>query len=151
MTPGRAIRLTLIGALCILVVLGAGCAFLFHTLFNAPNACISEELETIPDASGTKIEVIYTNCDTLAKDESVRVYFSNAGQGDSWLSKWRSHRTLVFEYDPGGLAGNPKPIIQSQDKARVLISVPTVSSISTQRKRWGDVSIDYKIGHVFYP
>ena len=43
-----------------------------------PDVCLSERMQTMPNLSGAKVEIVYTNCDTLAKDESISVYFSRS-------------------------------------------------------------------------
>jgi len=115
-----------------------------------PGACVTEELRNIPNLSGMKFEIIYTNCDTLAKEEEVSVYVSRSlVNGNSFLARWSNRRARVFTYDPGG-PGVP-PSITVPEKDKIVISIPEVSSILFQRKQWRNMSIDYEIGHVIYP
>jgi hypothetical protein len=145
----KAILVSIIGTV---VVLGVRYVFL-HPLGRAdPDACISEEMMTIPDLAGAKIEIVYTNCDTLVKDEAVKVYFSRAAvKGESWFARWRNHRTLVFCYDPGGraFAHMPLPSITHPSPSTILISIPEVSSILFKTRKWENMSIDYAIGKVY--
>lgn len=135
----------------ILLMLGAGYVLLLAIGFMDPNACISETKGAIPDLSGARFEIIYTNCDTLAKDEAISVFISrSAVSRDSWFAKLRSRRSLVFRYDPGR-PDNPLPHITNPSKSAILISVPEVSSIFYQNQRWQGLSIDYAIGKVDYP
>ena len=141
---------TLVIAVSIVAVLGVGYLFLRLTGIIVPDACISERMKTMPNLSGTKVEIVYTNCDTLAKDEAISVYFSRAAvKEDSWYAKWFNRRTLVFRYDPGRPSG--PPVIESLRKDRVLISIPEVSSVAIRGDKWRDISIDYKIEHVMNP
>lgn len=130
---------------------GAWRAVLRLTGIDDPNACISEESKTIPDLSGVKVEIVYTNCDTLAKQEDVSVYFSPAVQGKkSWFAKWTNQRTLVFRYDPDR-SDAPLPSITNPSQSTILISIPEVSSVSYQNRKWKSFSITYEIGKVDYP
>ena len=120
----------------IALVLGAGYSFLRWVGIIDPGACISEELQTIPNLSGTKIEIVYVNCDTLAKDEAVNIYFSpvNAQTG-SWFAKEQNRRTLVFSYDPGG-PDNLLPSVTHPSGSTILISIPEVSSVIDPGEVW---------------
>ena len=146
----RIAKTILISCVCLVVMFGAGYIFLRLIGIVDPNACISEDRMTVPDLSGTKVEVIYMNCDTLAKDEAISVYFSQAPiNGESWFAKWHNHRELVFRYDPGFYSNSP--LIQSPEKGRITISVSDISQILFQRQNWRNISIDYKIEHVINP
>ena len=69
-------------------ILGAAYATLRWAVLASPEACISDELQTVPNLDGAKLEIIYTNCDTLIKDEAIRVYVSRASDpGESWPCK----------------------------------------------------------------
>ena len=115
------------------------------------NACATEQLTTIPDLAGIKFETTYTSCDTLVKTEAVSVYASRAAAGgESWLSRWRNRKALLFRYDPGRW-DNPPPSIRVAGKGRIVISIPQVSSVMFQSRRWRDVSIDYDIGRIGPP
>ena len=131
------IPLGIIGAICLLAFLRSG------------DACLSEELATIPNLDNVRFEVIYTNCDTLAKDEAIRVYMSPAVVAGNWFANWEKQRELVFQYDPGGNL-KPPAILASSNNS-ILISVYDISSISVQRRTWRNISMSYKIGHIAYP
>jgi hypothetical protein len=116
-----------------------------------PDVCLSENQMTIPNLSGMKFEVIYTNCDTLAKEEEISVYVSGADvNGESVLAKWSNRRTVLFRYDPWS-NDTPLPSIQAAGNDRILISVPRVSSVDLQTRKWRNVTIDYNIGDIEYP
>ncbi|MFZ0935350.1 MAG: hypothetical protein ACLP6W_21915 [Bryobacteraceae bacterium] len=140
----------LVCATAIMLVLGARYVFLRLTGIITPDACISEDLKTIPDLSGLRFEIEYTNCDTLPKDEAVSVYVATAAKGKSWVPNWFNRRTLIFSYDPSGVDNSP-PSIQASGKERILISVPEVSSVILQRRKWRNFSIDYRIAHNMNP
>ena len=71
-------RLVLISSTGILAALGAGFGLLRLPELGSANVCLSEELAAIPNLLDAKFEIVYTNCDTLAKDEAIRVYMSPA-------------------------------------------------------------------------
>jgi hypothetical protein len=114
------------------------------------DACLTEVLKTIPDLSGMKFEITYENCDTLAKEEAVTVYVSKAVAGNSLFSRWSNRKTPIFCYDPARY-DNPPPLVQASGKDKILISIAEVSSVSLQRHKWRDISIDYSSGHIYYP
>jgi hypothetical protein len=143
-------RLVLIATAGILTAIGAGYGLLRLPELGSADACLSEELAAIPNLLDAKFEVIYTNCDTLAKDEAIRVYVSPAVvAGKSWFASWQKERELVFQYDPG--MDRSPPAIEASGNNGVLISVSDVSSISVQRRTWRNISISYRILHVVYP
>jgi len=143
-------KTTLVIAVSVVAALGVGYLFLRLTGIIIPDACIFERMKTMPNLSGAKVEIVYTNCDTLAKDEAISVYFSRAAaKEDSWYTKWFNRRTLVFRYDPG--RPSDPPAIESLGEDRMVISVPEVSSVALRSEKWRDISIDYKIEHVMNP
>jgi hypothetical protein len=140
-----------VGVIGIVILWGVSRAVLRFTRVDGLNACTSEQLKTIPDLSGTRVDIIYTNCDTLAKQEDVSVYFSPATmEGKSWFAKWTNRRTLIFRYDPGR-PDNPLPSIKHLSQSTMLISIPEVSSIFHQNRKWANMSVNYDIGRVDYP
>jgi hypothetical protein len=141
-------KTALIGFVLVLAVFIAAYFFMRQIDTAEPNACISEEKMTVPDLSGTKIEVVYTNCDTLAKTESISIYFSQAKR-KSRLAQWQDHRALVFRYDPGRY-DNPLPSITRPSPSTILISIPEVSSILYQSRDWEDISVVYNLGKMDY-
>jgi len=131
-------------------IIGARYGFsLLLSGMTGPDSCLSEEWKDIPNLSGLKFEVEYTNCDTLAKDEAVSVYVAEPQGKSSSPSDW-NRRTLVFRYDPGGARSSP-PSIGASGNHRILISVQDVSSVIFQRRNWRDISIDYRIAHKMNP
>jgi len=151
MTTKRIAKTIGIGVIGVVILWGAWRTLVHFTGRDDSGACISEQLKTIPDMSGAKVEIVYTNCDTLAKQEDVSVYFSPAVHGEKpWFAKWTNERTLVFRYDPGR-PDNPLPSITRPSQSTILISIPEVSSISYQNRKWKSISINYEIGKVDYP
>ena len=89
-------KIIVIGVVGIVAVCGAGYEFLRLAGIIDPDACISERMQTIPNLSRAKVETVYTNCDTLAKDEAISVYFSRASVNDgTWYGKWFNRRIGV--------------------------------------------------------
>jgi len=118
---------------------------------NFPFACISAERATIPDISGMRFDITYTNCDVLAKQEAISVYVSAAKRaGSPLLDKLFRARSLLFRYDPDK-DNSPLPQIKVLSDNTIIISVPAVSSINYQSQSWRRVSVKYNIGHVDYP
>lgn len=137
----------LITAVCFAVLLGAGYVCL---QIVERNACISEEKASIPDLAGVKVDIVYTNCDILAKDEALSIYFSRPGKRDLLFGRWRNRRALVFRYDPGK-PDSTLPSITHPSRSTIQISLPEVSSVIYQSRSWEDISIAYEIGKVDYP
>jgi len=114
-------------------------------------ACHTEEKLKIEDASGFIFEVEDTTCHTLAADENVSVYARRVTPKGAWaLPDWRNRRTLLFRYDPGRW-DNPLPSITRPSQSTIRISIPEVSSIVRQNRKWQNMSVDYDIGRVDYP
>lgn len=150
MASKRTAKIALVSAIGVVLIVGAGYGFLRFTGLIPSDACVTEDVKSIADLSGMKFTIEYTNCDAFVKDEAVSVYVAQAERvGDSWFAKWANRRTLVFRYDPG--SKNPLPSVQAIGKDRILISVPEVSSVIRQRRKWRSVSIDYKIEHNMNP
>jgi hypothetical protein len=129
-----------------------GCWFLLLHLFDGmggQDACLSEEWEEMPRLSGMRFEVVYTNCDTLAKEEDVSVYAADSQEGFRGPN-FSNRRTLLFSYDPGS-DGNPRPTIEASGDHRIVISVQKVSSVAFQCRKWRNVSLDYRIEKIEYP
>lgn len=118
---------------------------------SLPGACLRQELASIPSVSGVSFKITYTNCDVLAKHESIGIYASETpSRGGLWFGRWLHRDTLMFSYDPSG-RDNSLPSVKSLGRNRVLISVPEVSAVLFQRREWQKVSIDYTIGRTTYP
>jgi hypothetical protein len=114
-------------------------------------SCGSEKTLKVEELTGFRFEMTYLSCDTLAKDEAIRVYAETTASDGTWfLSKWRNRRTLLFRYDPAG-DGSPLPSITRPSQSTILISIPHVSSIQSQNRKWANMSINYQIGRVDFP
>jgi hypothetical protein len=60
-----------LGVACVILLPEARVAVL-RTLM--PGVCMSEDRTTISNLSGMEFKIVYTNCDTLAKEEDISVY-----------------------------------------------------------------------------
>jgi len=110
---------------------------------------MTEDLKTIPSLAGVRFEVTYTNCDVIAKEDSVTVYASKAvAGGEPLFARWSNPKVPIFVYVPGR---SETPSIEASGESTVLISIPNVSSIYSQSSQWRNVRINYHIGHIFYP
>jgi hypothetical protein len=110
-----------------------------------------EEKLKIEELSGLRFEVTYLSCDTLGKDEAIRVYAETTASDRAWFFRnWRNQRTLLFRYDPEK-SDSPQPTITRPSQSTLLISIPEVSSISYQNRKWANLAINYDIGRVEYP
>jgi hypothetical protein len=117
----------------------------------SPFACLTETKMKIANLSGMDVDVTYTNCDTIAKEEFVSVYASPAiGREESLFARLLNRRTLVFRYDPGR-PDDLLPLIKAVGDNRILISNPGVSEVFYQTLKWKSVSIDYDIGLIKQP
>ena len=115
------------------------------------NACLTETKLKTEDPAGFIFEVEYSNCDTLAKDEAIRVYARKVTPKRVWtFPGWQNKRTLLFRYDPGRW-DNPLPSITRPSGSTILISIPEVSSIEYRNRKWEIMNINYAIGRVDYP
>jgi hypothetical protein len=119
-------------------------------LWSTGPACLDEQLK-VQELAGLRFEVVYTNCDTLAKEEAVRVYVEKIASKSVWPFGRKNERALLFWYDPGGKASIETPSITIPSPSSILISVQEVSSIVYQNSGWSDRSVNYEIGRVLYP
>jgi hypothetical protein len=118
-------------------------------LLPIPGANISETMLVMNDVNGAGFEVIYTNSDTLAKEEWVNVYVYDSGTQSNWVNRLIHRKTLLFSYDPGYPAETPR--IEAAGPAKVRIAIPRVSSVLYQGHHWKTLSVDYQIEKVDYP
>ena len=110
-------------------------------------SCTTEVRLKIENLSGVSFEVADTSCDTIAKDENIRIYARKVDPKEAGIfSRWRNQKSLLFRYDPGNF-NNPLPSITRPSSSTILISVPEVSEIIDQKHEWAGMSIDYSIGH----
>jgi hypothetical protein len=112
----------------------------------------TEELMSIPNLSGMEFKVIYTSRARLVvTDYAISIYARRAAsKEESLFAKWLNRQTLLFRYDPGSDTNN-LPTINASGNDRILISIPTVSSVSFQNRKWQNMTIDYNIGNVLSP
>jgi hypothetical protein len=129
---------------------GAHAAMVTDGNVTWPHLCEVEQVSNYENLDGIKLEVTDTDCDLLTKDEFVTVFASDASVKGRWFFyDWRSRRKPVFRYDRGRF-DDPLPSIKRSAAGTILISVPKVSSIGLQIRKWGNKSIDYEIGHIDY-
>lgn len=115
-----------------------------------PFACLTETEMRLQNLSGMNVEVTYTNCDTLAKDESISVYASpSSANGEPFWVRLLRRKTLLFRYDPGRF--DNLPAIKANGEHATLISNPRIAEIFYQSRKWNGVTVDYQIGKVDYP
>jgi hypothetical protein len=113
-------------------------------------SCSTEKVKEV-NLSNLTFEVEDTSCDDLAKDEAIGVYVKDTASDRGWFfPKWRNQRTLLFRYDPGRW-NNPLPAITRLSQSTILISIPEVSSIDYQSRKWANMSVNYQMGQVDYP
>jgi len=101
-----------------------------------------------PTVRDTRFEIVDVSCDTLAKDESVRVYVLIPRR--SWFGGSRDEGKLLFSYDPGG-PQNSLPQIRAASDEALTTSIPWISSISYKTDQWNGKPILYEIGRIDYP
>jgi hypothetical protein len=113
-------------------------------------SCETEKKKAV-EFTDFRLEVEDVSCDTIAKDEHIKVYVEKTLSKAAWfLPGWRNRRTRLFEYDPGRW-DNPLPSITISSPNTLLVSVPEVSSILYENHAWEGMSITYDIGKVDYP
>jgi hypothetical protein len=114
------------------------------------SACITETQAKFENVAGWDFEAEDTNCDTLAKDEEVRVFAISDQSKNSRLERLFARRRLIFAYDPG-VPGVQGLIVQAKDAKHILISLPEASSVFEKNRKLGEMTIDYNIPKVDYP
>jgi len=90
----------------------------------------------ISNLSGFDFETTSTECSAVAHWGWTSVFVSAAGD---------RKKTLLFKYDP---AVDEMPVISVADRTHITIAVLRVSELIFQMHDWGDVHIEYQIGHV---
>ena len=105
-----------------------------------PWVCLDTPVAKITGLLGYNFDVIYTNCDLIAKEEWISVFAARPGA-------WRS--TLLFQYVPWRY--DDKPAITATDGRTIRISIPKLSSVHMRRTGWDDLTIEYDIGYIEYP
>jgi hypothetical protein len=137
----------------IAVALGAVYLILVATgTIHLPGARYTEERMTLPNLSGMEFKIIYTSRARLfVTDYAINVYVRRAAVKDeSLFARWSNRQSLLFRYDPWNY-DSPLPTIQASGNDRILISIPRVSQVLFQSRKWRNVTIDYDIGHINYP
>lgn len=114
------------------------------------SSCITESEAKFSNVAGWDFEVEDTNCDTLAKDEAVRVFAIRSEANRSPWGRIFARRRLVFQYDPGNQDALV-PAISATGQNSILISIPRVSSIYQERRRVGGTNVAYDIKRIDYP
>ena len=147
----RTARITVICAFgTVFALWGAHAAMVTDGNVTWPHFCEVEQVAKYENLDGIKFEVTDTDFDLLTKDEFVTVFASDASVKGRWFFyDWRSRRIPVLRYDRGRF-DEPWPLIKRSSAGTILISVPKVSSIGLQVRKWGRQSIDYEIGRVDY-
>ena len=112
----------------------------------------TETVQTITNINGKDFEITdNSSAGFLVTNYWVSVYASPTTVGNkSLFSRWNRHRTEIFRYDwsqPNG----PYPSIKASGPNKILISIPSVSSVFLKRTSIENVAIDYDIGHIDYP
>ena len=112
------------------------------------SASCQEETIYVASLAHEDVRVVYTNCDTLAKDESISVYLLAHGATRlPSLVQWFSTNTLV-KYDPA--VQDRGPTIKDTADGALSITVPRVSSVILQESSWQKRPIQYSIGQIDY-
>ncbi|HEY3741730.1 MAG TPA: hypothetical protein VGL53_17885 [Bryobacteraceae bacterium] len=144
MTRSKYLPRIVVGA--ITMVLGTGLMFLLWPELHVSDGCLSDTIATA-SLVGAQLEAVYTNCDSIPKDESVRVYISAVAERGK--NGKRGNGEIISDYDPGG--NHKAPIIKDHGDHKIYISIGDVGSVFLQRRKWHDISIDYRIGQILYP
>ena len=118
------------------------------TSYFLPGACLTEDEATFKNVGSAEFRAVDIDCDTLAKEEFVRVY-AYRNDASSLLPKWLRRRTEVFNYDPG--TPNNLPRIESMGNRTIRISVPDVSEILYKQASWDGNVLEYDVGKADYP
>lgn len=148
----RAVKKTFKHIIIVVVALGGMYIVVSAVRFGLSRAsCRSEEKLKIEDLSGVSFDVVYSNCDTLAKDEAITVYARKIDRRESGIfSRLMNRRVPLFSYDPGRY-DNPLPSITRPSESTIHISVAEVSEIFEQKQQWENMSVNYEVGYVYYP
>lgn len=113
------------------------------------SSCITTSEAKFSDVAGWDFEVEDTNCDTLAKDEAVRVFAVRSDANRSSWIRFLARRRLVFQYDPWN-QDELVPSITATGKDDIMISIPRVSYIYEQNRLIGHTAVAYDVRKVEY-
>jgi hypothetical protein len=116
-------------------------------LFGATN---TKTVMHIKNLSGYDYDIVDTTVDSIAKWEYISIYVSKSKKvhGNPLLIFF-DKKSLIFRYDPG--MSNTLPVITPSGPNTIIISIPKISSVIYQVRKWGNMSIDYNIGRVISP
>ena len=154
MATKKSIRKVFVYGLGIAVALGV--VYVILVVIGAiPNgASFTNDLMTVPNLSGMEFKIIYTGrAHLFVTDYAISIYVRRAAvKGESLLARWSNRQTLLLSYDPVGSGyDGPLPSIEVHGNDKILISIPRVSQVFFQSRKWQNASIDYNIGHIDYP
>jgi len=107
-----------------------------------PGVCISGTLDRVSTPGGLDFEFIYTNCDTLAKEETKSIFLS---RGPGLIKRFDENEILRYD------GSDVPPTITTINAHTVRISIDHVSSVAFAKDRWEDVTIVYDIGRIDFP
>lgn len=114
------------------------------------NAC-TEEVLKVTEVPGIRFVIERSNCDLLAKDETVSVYATKTPESPFSKMVNRVRKPVpLFRYDPGS-EDNPLPSVTMFGPDQILIKIASVSSVAIQDRTWQGKSVSYEIGKVYYP
>jgi hypothetical protein len=138
----------LVGVLMILIVVSAAWFAIRWRIREV--SCGDEETLKVQELGSFRFEVTYLSCDTLAKDEAVRVYGELNEKGNQIFARWKLKRTLLLRYDPSGKESS-LPSISQPSATTILIAVPKVSSIVYQRNNFANMKVEYRFEQMDSP
>jgi hypothetical protein len=148
----KVLGITLVAGLTLSIFLWIGYTRLkgYSTNPLTYSVCITETQAKFENIAGWDFEAEDTSCDTLAKDEEVRVFAVPAQAKYSRLGSLLARRRLIFAYDPWR-TGVDGLTVQARDTKHILISLPQASSVFGKNRSLGEIAIDYDIRRVEYP
>ena len=112
--------------------------------------CNTETQANFENVAGWDFEVEDSSCDTLAKDEEVRLFAISSQAKNSRLGRLFARRKLIFAYDPGTTGVNGLTV-QPKDSNQILISLSKASSVIKKERTLGELVVDYDIQQIEYP
>ena len=136
------------------IVLGLFGAWQWHErhLSGIPKSDHYCEVEVLarPTVGNAHFEIVDVACDTLAKDETIRIY--GLSNHRSFFGGSKNVERLLFSYDPGTYPSEPSdlPQIAETPDATLTISAARVSEILFKSSQWNGKQIRYQIGRVDY-
>ena len=137
---------TLVGGLCILGMYGRN----ERGIAGLPKSSFSCDVDVLakPTLGDTRYQIVDVACDTLAKDETMRIYALASHKG--WFGASRDEATLLFSFDPAD-SENTLPQLRTDPHGAIIISIPRVSSIAYMSDLWKGKPVLYEIGKIDDP